>query len=754
MEVCVIAILAGAGYVAARIRQQQKPNDVSNASSDAGLGIVSIDAGDRPSTGGIYESRRLDQVRVDEVARATDMARRALGGIGPSGPGGPVVARYDRAAPSGHSDPLYTPPSPRVHSQLLDKDVPVEQFRHNNMVPFYGGKVKQPSVDHSTYSAGKLETFTGAYEHRPLGRKKEIDAIWSPKPQGVMNSGGRSIMDEQRDAWLQTMPQSRNRANEVPAALAPEIVGRPGVRGGETGDVYFDMRQYAYTPNVDELRPASRPKTSFDGRVLPGMAIAPDSSVDRELPTLRDPTRETPMQELTCVDQLFRTKGAFTAPKQRPDNFHDLKYTERTSTSQNSYVGSAHVKIQAGDYGKSSILVYGNNRDVTSIRSHQGNLVSAIKAIVAPLQDAVKVTKKEAVDAPRAFGNAGAPQGVPKLTVYDENDVARTTLKQLLIAESQNLNLVSHRKAVVYDPEDVARTSRKETLLAETTLGNLRGNNAGVVYDEDYQARTTLKEQLVNDADPNRNFRGNNVHTVYNADEWTPQSTKKEMMAELATPYGAAGGLQGRAVGAYATTDATAKTTSRETMVDNGTTYGSATGLSLGGYETAPTDMKTTTRETTADFDYFGGGVGEERPTSHDAEAAMQILGARGDLERALDGRPPTNSSVKIAAALNEMGAVQTVSSGGLERETREPLRAYGDGGYRFPDESHLGVVSNPRRDGSTPFVTVGGERLAAEAAAGAAQRSGNPFVKNLFSCDPQDPSGPEGRMQKLHQNP
>jgi hypothetical protein len=738
MEVCVIALLAGAGYVATRLRQQQPPvaQQDSSYSQDAGLGIVAVDAGDRPSsTGGIYESRRLDQVRSDETWRATDMARRALD---PAHGSPAVVARYDREAPPrGRADPFAKPASPTVHSQLLGQDVPVEQFKHNNMVPFYGGKVKQPSVDQTNYSAGKLEAFTGAYEHRPLGRKKEIEAIWSPTPQGVMNSAGRSIMDESREAWMQTMPQSRNRANEAPAGLAPEIVGRPGIRGGKTGDVYFDMREHAYNPNVDELRPASRPKLSFEGRILPGSTIAPDLIADlaRELPNIRERTKEPLMEELTCTDQLFRTVGAYTAPIQRPDNMHDLKCTERQSTSQNSYVGGAHVKIQAGDYGKSSILVYGNNRDVTTIRSHKGNLVSAVKAIVAPLQDAVRVTKKEeahAVDAPRAFGNAGAAQGVPKLTVYDADDVARTTLKQMIIAESQNLNFVSARKvSVVYDPDDVARTSRKETLLAETSLGNLRGvNTAGVVYDEGYMARTTLKEQLVNDADPNRNFHGNTVHTVYNVDEWTPQSTKKEMLAERATPYGSAGGLQGRAVGAYATTDATAKTTTRETTVDNGTAYGmaDATGR-VGGYETAPRDVKTTTKETTVDHDYFGGGTGEARPKSHDAEQSMQILGARGELEAALDGRPPTLSSVKIAAALGEMGEVQTVSSGGLAQDTRAPIRAYGAGGPRAPDEFHLGVVSNPRRDGSMPFVTVGADRLAAEAAAGSAQRAGNPFV-------------------------
>ena len=737
MEVCVIALLAGAGYVATRLRQQQKPIvDTSyDPSADSGLGIVALDDGDRPSnTGGIYQSRRLDQVRENETWRATDAARRALD---PAHGSPSVVARYeDEAPPRSRADPLATPSPPVVHSQLLGTDVPVEKFRHNNMVPFYGGKVKQPSVDQSDYSLGKLEAFTGAYELRPLGRKKEIDAIWSPTPQGVMTSGGRAVMDEQRDAWLQSMPQSRNRANEAPAGLAPEIVGRPGVRGGETGDVYYDMRAYAHDRGVDELRPASRPKLTREGRILSGTAIAPDAMADieRELPTVNDPRREKPMQELTCTDQLFRTTGAYTGAVQRPSDLYDgIKPTERTSTSQNSYVGSAHVKIQAGDYGKSSILVYGNNRDVTTIRSYQGNLVSAIKAIVAPLQDVVKTTKKqETVDAPRAFGNASAPQGVPKLTVYDENDVARTTLKQLLIAEAQNLNFVSNRKvSVVYDPDDVARTSRKETTLAETSLGNLRGvNTAGVVYDEGYVARTTLKEQLVNDADPNRNFRGNTVHTVYNADEWTPQNTKKEMMAERPTPYGSAGGLQNRAVGAYATTDAKAKTTMRETMVDNGTAYGSADATGrVGGYETPPTDMKTTMRETTADFEYFGGGVGESMPTSHEAEMAMQILGARGDLEKALDGRPPTQTSVKIAAAVGEMGAVQTVKSAGLVRETREPLRAYGEGGYRFPDEAHLGIVSSPRRDGSMPFVTVGGERLAAEAAAGAAQRATNPLV-------------------------
>ena len=73
-------------------------------------------------------------------------------------------------------------------------------------------------------------------------------------------------------------------------------------------------------------------------------------------------------------------------------------------------LGNASLAAQGAkdkhDYGKANILVYKNERDVTSTKVYQGNLTSMIKSIIAPIADMIKITKKDdMIDNPRHFGN-------------------------------------------------------------------------------------------------------------------------------------------------------------------------------------------------------------------------------------------------------------------------------------------------------------------------------------------------------------
>lgn len=623
MEVYAVAILAGAGYLISRMRQT-RPTGSSPPVRDAVPPAVL--AADAPSQKNAWESRRFQDVLVDEQARGADLARKALD---PASSG--VVSRNERALWAG--EPLDSGERPgSVYSALLGREVPVEKFTHNNMVPFYRGTLKQPVSD-SAFSA-RLETFTGAFDAvRPLGARQESATLFRPAAQGPVDSSGRAAIagfDRSREAFFETQ-QSRNRANEVPDGLEPQIVGRPGVRGGETGDVYYDMRDAALrgAPTVDDLRPVSRPKMTFEGRVLPG--ATPTTSTDRpQAPEMAEQRHGGPVtRHMAGVDDLLRTTGASgAAPKQRPPDLADLRTTNRLSTSaepgyvgpagagatareqlrgtapgggvfrstlRSPPVGAASGVARANDYGKASILVYGNNRDVTTLRTRRGNIVSAIKAAVAPIVDAVRPTRKdEAVEAPRAFGNASGPL---KATVYDPEDVARTTLREAMVndggaslanptaaaapprptvhfdpvtgiarttlrestlASTPSANLVGPPRGIVYDPDDVARVARRQTTLASTPSANLVGPSRGVVHDPEAVARATRKETTLAAAEA-ANVRAGvfGASVVHDPDD-VARTTRKEISLQEAPQVNLRGGRQ---PGAVPYLDAARKTT-------------------------------------------------------------------------------------------------------------------------------------------------------------------------------------------------
>jgi hypothetical protein len=582
MEVYVVAILAGAGYLISRMRQQKTAVAPPNAPARSGVPSAPVLAADAPSQRSVWESRRFQDVLLDEQARGADLARRALN---PASSG--VVNRTDRAVAYGAGAGDDARDSV-VHSALLGVDIPVERFTHNNMVPFYRGAAKQPLPDDAFTS--RLEMFTGAFDDvRPLGARDETQRLFEPTAQGPMSSSGRPVatdFEASRAAFF-AGARTRNRANEVPDALRPEVVGRPGVAGGQTGDVYFDMREATLrgTPTVDDLRPTSRPKTTFEGRVLPASAAA-TATGRPQAPSWQDQLRRGgPLtREMTGVDDLLRTTGAVISEAPRPDDLADIRATNRQTTSAApGYVGPAggggilrgdvrdgaaplkdtrHALgavpvgaasaatggARAADYGRSAILVYGNNRDVTTVRTHQGNFASAVKALVAPIQHALRPTRKDdAVDAPRAFGNLAG--GIPKPTVYDPDDVARTTLREAMVNDDSGAALTNLRPAgpprptVHFDPDTgVARTCLKESTLAATPAANLVGRPRGVVYDPDDVARATRKQTSLHAA-ATANLSGGAVPrpTVYDPDD-VARATRKQTSLHAAAAANLSGG--------------------------------------------------------------------------------------------------------------------------------------------------------------------------------------------------------------------
>ena len=89
-----------------------------------------------------------------------------------------------------------------------------------------------------------------------------------------------------------------------------------------------------------------------------------------------------------------------------------------------------------------------------------------------------------------------------KLTVYDPNDIARTTIKETLIHDTRAGNVKGNLgvdKTIAYNPDDVARTTMRETTEDTKRDGNI-GNtqNADAYKSIDVQVKDTDR-QLTSD---------------------------------------------------------------------------------------------------------------------------------------------------------------------------------------------------------------------------------------------------------------
>ena len=403
-------------------------------------------------------------------------------------------------------------------SPLSGEKILVENFSHNNMVPFFGSNIKQ-NVDN--ISQQKLETFTGnVYNYR---NKSEVMNMFEPT-KNMSQVNGTPIRN---DDYIQRFIASEKKQNESPVKKV--LVG-PGLNKGYSsvpcgGLNQSNKRDYIMPKTVDELRVLSNPKKQYKGRVIAGLkekqrglhSKVVKNKPDRYYNNNEDRYFKSVVTPKNRIRQKVRAKrtnrqcsreytgAAGPINHERPTK-RGLYRKSRNNEYANSGIrnlgaeGNWNADNDNENYGKNSFDLPLNERDTTQKDSPLMNLTTLVKSIVTPIQDLLKNTKKENfIGNERPNGNMGA-QMPKKMTVHDANDIMRTTIKETNIHNERTGNMKGPKKLTVYDPNDIMRTTIKETNIHDNRNGNINnGPKKGVVYDPNDIARTTIKETNIHD---------------------------------------------------------------------------------------------------------------------------------------------------------------------------------------------------------------------------------------------------------------
>lgn len=506
MDLYASAALSSAGFALAKQR------DALSKSA----GRSPLNPKEQPSMQSIYQSDHWTQVRGEEYQRGSAMWNAAQNpwetGVVPR----PAYASMFAAPDATTKEPVIT--------TLAGTEVSTEEFKHNNMMPYFRGTARQ-NMDPDA-NASRLERFTGRGEF--FQKKKEVECFFEPTA-GYTNVCG---MANQENFYLSHIEAPKARNNDFP--IEQVRVGR-GLGMGYTATPAGGFQQAstldAIRPkNVDELRVATKPKISYE---IPVQGPSKGITQRGMLGAFEKHRPDTYYEQ--SADMLLRTTGAVTKESGRP--VIDFKPTARVD-SHIEYKGAAKStqpgKGDQDDYGKASITVFDNERQTTQTRTVVSNLTSMVKAIVAPLLDVVKRTPKEyTVDAARTFGNMQA-QIPAKPTTYDP---------------------VNH----------VMRTTIKETTIHDTTILNPKGPEQGTVQVQD-EAKKTVRETMPVE-DVVRNVAAHTYRvTIYNAD--AAKKTVRETMKQSGSMYGFVGGPVNEAVGAYEHIDVQVPNTQKQFISD------------------------------------------------------------------------------------------------------------------------------------------------------------------------------------------
>lgn len=412
-------------------------------------------------------------------------------------------------------------------SPLSGQKVLKEHFGHNNTTPFFGSNIKQNMSEGRSNSS--LEYQTGNIEN--YRSKAEVLNLFEPEETVNFVDGSPVYDDELKKRFV----SSYKRQKEHP--IQKVNVG-PGLNQGYTAEPcgglnQSNTRDFILPRTVDELRTKTNPKLQYKGRIIAGMkeeqrglqARISKNLPDRYYNNSSDRYFTSNVNKKARIRDKVRAKRtnrqcsiSYTGTAGPTINIKPEKRGLFRKTRRNCYVNvgtrnAGSSGTWSGDkdeenYGKHSFKLPLNERDTTQKEVPLMNLTTNIKAIISPIQDVFRGTRKENfIGNVRPNGNFGA-QMPKKMTVHDVNDVAKTTIKETNIHDVRTGNMYGPNKLTVYDPNDVARTTIKETNIHDVRSGNMHGPNKLMVYDPNDIAKTTIKETNIHDN------RSGNINSV------------------------------------------------------------------------------------------------------------------------------------------------------------------------------------------------------------------------------------------------
>lgn len=595
MEVAIPIVLLGGMYV---ISNQDKEENQENMHCNN-----SNNKKERNREGFQPNSRNLQKVRNMELPNNNPIPENfPVNGVSelkenPNYYPNPNFAMDKYYNPQVHKEELKK--NPNNFKSLTGENLPLSDFKHDNMQPFFGGKVKQ-NIKKEDFFENRLDNMTGTGSQQI--RKREQAPLFKPQQNMEFAYG----TPNQSDFIQSRMNPSMNMNNVKPfqeIRVGPGLSEKGGVLGTSGYNAGMEAREKWIDKNVDELRTKNNPKISYKGRVLTGkMPVTRRGDIGKVEKNRPDTFY------VNGPDRYFTTTGIEKAPTSRAIDL--IKQENRPETTVEYFGGGDNAagpsqtyipgeylpdkreqvkekKDFSGLYAKDKYnpeyenqrikihqdCAITNNRDITQKREPQKGILSFSKAVVAPLLDVLRPTRKENVIGNlRTYGNSGTSEYTGTYA-YNPADKQKTTIREMTENDPQHYNVnnqdsyggygyLSNKYQSVAQQRDTTTTGytggtnrdnggygylsneyQAVTQQRDTTnrqhignAGNTSGTTKQQTYDYAYNQNLIDKEPIMRGRKP----MGNNVK-VYNGQDFINMKVDKldsdRMNDRINTPY-------------------------------------------------------------------------------------------------------------------------------------------------------------------------------------------------------------------------
>ena len=577
---------------------------------------------------------------------------------------------FNNLSPNYNSKEFFNVKAPKKSFVSQLTGTTIENFEHNNMQPFF----KKTPYTNNNRNEVILEKYQGS-GGTTYRKKQEVKNLFDVTKDMTHVNGSPSYTTNEN--MQNRYVESQFKTMEMP--FSAQLVG-PGIAEGYTniptgGLNQANGRDYVMPKNVDNLRVKNNPKLTYEGRIISGLKStsrglvnkpaknkvntfyknSPDryfktGPSDIKAPATREKFYFKPVNK-NHRDYKGVAKRNTLKPMKKPafrksrrNNF--MNQSPRNADANDQWVlNSDNEEKGLSDFGKRSIENKPNERDITQRRTVINNLTTEIKKAIVPVIDIFRKTRNENfVGNVRPEGNMKADMPA-KLTVYDANDIARTTIKETNIHDNRVGNLKGAEKQQVKDYEDVARTTIKETNIhnSDITVNITPQQPKSLrVYDPEDIPQTTIKETSIDNdhsgflQSPNSNKTGS-----YNTSKFNAKNTNRQFLSD----YEYSG------------------------VADNKVGKGDGRGYLSSRYK-----AKNTNKQFTSVFEYKGIGKDyNNRPESYSDKYNARLNPNKEPISR---GRAPTKQSVKLNGGSDRFN-VQSKKLNSDYINTREPAEQH-----------------------------------------------------------------------------
>ncbi len=428
----------------------------------------------------------------------------------------------DSTRPTRNTDSYF---SANNISSLSGNTIEQQNFKHNNMTPFFGSKIKGVSMDNENVAENILDSMVGSGSQ--TFTKEEMAPLFKPEESMQWSHGAPNMNEFIQSRQVVSLQQNNNKPWE-------EKREAPGLKNGQefTGfNTGMGARDEWMPKSVDDLRVKTNPKLSYDlnGHAGPAMSRIKNRGLEGKIEHHKPDT-----YYMNGPERYLTTTGIEKGPTNRALEIMPEVNRINTTTAYGGNAGGGHmIKGPApenyvassrphvyGDAfgvstavnanpttehnnGRGSHTTLPNNRStigedgVFGAATGTAPLFSSINSLVSPLMEILRPSKKENV-----IGNIRINGNVQRVGaggeyVYQTNK-PKPTIRETVGQQPYNMNIQRQnmQNGLGYNIANQIEMNTQRMTTSSENFGNAIGQGGIRTADAEYAQRNNVNRDV------------------------------------------------------------------------------------------------------------------------------------------------------------------------------------------------------------------------------------------------------------------